>query len=269
MLRFPPRRVLVAVDFTKASVFAWKAAKEIAARFGSTLEAVWCVPSSVVETAGLDPLPRRPGYRARGLLRLRALYGEHARVHAVDGDPARVLLRLARDRAADLIVMGSRRRSGLLRWAEGSTAETVVHGAPCPVLVVPRSWRAPRWILAPVHGKPYARRGLLAAAVLARAYKGRLAMLEVVADPEDRPRTAARVGARVNGLPAAVIREVRPELEVRVGKPVEEILRAEVGRDLIVLVAHRKSLLGDMVMGTTVERVMRHTHLPVLAIPSR
>ena len=34
MLKFPPRRILVAVEFTKESIFAWEAAKErVFARF--------------------------------------------------------------------------------------------------------------------------------------------------------------------------------------------------------------------------------------------
>ena len=64
-------------------------------------------------------------------------------------------------------------------------------------------------------------------------------------------------------------RDVKPEFEVRVGYPVKEILRAERGRDLVVLVAHRKSLLGNLVLGETVERVLRHSRVPVLAIPAR
>lgn len=268
MLRFPPHRILVAVDFTRASLFAWDAAKDIAGRFGAKLEAVWCIGPTVVEMQGLTYLPRRPGYRAEGLRRLRSRLGPGARVHAVDGDPAPALTRLARDRACDLIVMGAHHKSGFLRWVQGSTAEAVVHGAPCPVLVVPRAWRAPRWILAPVHDAAYARRGLLAAAVLARAYKARLAMLEVVPDPEARPYTAKRISVQAERMPPALSRDVRPELEVRVGNPVKEILRAERARDMLVLVAHRKSLLGDLVLGTTVERVLRHSRLPVLAIPS-
>jgi nucleotide-binding universal stress UspA family protein len=269
MLRFPPRRILVAVEFTKASLYAWEAAKEIAERFGATIEAVWCVEPVVTELSGLRNLSRRPGFRTESLKRLRARLGPEARLHAVNGEPAFAIRRLARDRACDLIVMGTHRRPGLVRWVQGSVAEMVVHDAPCPVLIVPRAWRAPRWILAPVHGAAYARRGLLAAAVLARAYKGRLAMVEVVADSVQGPYAAKRLSAQAEKLPPAARRDVRPELEVRVGDPVKEILRAEHDRELVVLVAHRKSLLGDLVLGTTVERVLRHSRIPVLAIPSR
>lgn len=269
MLKFPPRRVLVAVELSKASLYAWEAAREIAGRFGSALEAVWCIEPAAAELSGLQNLSRRPSLRVEGLKRLRARLGPDARLHAVNGDPAFILPRLALDLRCDLIVVGTHRRAGLLRWVQGSVAEAVVHQAPCPVLIVPRAWRAPRWVLAPVNGTAHARRGLLAAAVLARAYKARLAMLEVASDSAQGPYAAKRVSVQAEKLPAAVRRDVRPELEVRVGDPVKEILLAGHERDLAVLVAHRKSLLGDMVLGTTVERVLRHSRIPVLAIPSR
>lgn len=267
MLRFPPRRILVAVEFSKESLYAWHAAKAIAERYGAVLEAVWCIDPAATAMTGL--LTRASGYRAEGLKRLRARLGPGARLHAVNGDPIAALRRLARGRVCDLLVMGTSRRPGIERWVQGSVAEAVVRGAPCPVLIVPRAWRSPRQILAPVYEAAYAHRGLLAAAVVARAYKGRLTMLEVVADRAQEPAAEKRMRTQAARLPAAVIRDLRPEFEVRIGNPVREILRAARSRDLIILVAHRKSLLGDMVLGTTVERVLRHSRLPVLAIPSR
>jgi len=254
MLKFPPRRILVAVERSSASLHAWEAAREIAGRFGASLEAVWC-PA--------------PGERPDALKALRARLGPGARVHALKGEPSFAVRRLARDRRVDLIVMGTHHRPGLVRLVQGSTAEAVVHDAPCPVLVVPRAWRVPTWVLAPVTGAPYARRGLLAAAVLARAYKARLALLEVVEEGAQGPAAARRVSLQARKLPPAVARDVKPEFEVRVGYAVKEILRAERGRDLVVLVAHRKSLLGNLVLGETVERVLRHSRVPVLAIPAR
>lgn len=269
MLKFPPRRILAAVEPSSASIHAWDAAKELAERFDASLEAVWCVQQAVTAPTGLHNLSPRPGFRAASLKRLRAKLGPGARLHAVNGDPVYALRRLARDLRVDLLVMGTHRRPGLVRLLQSSTPEGVIHDAPCPVLVVPRRWRAPRWILAPVHGEAYARRGLLAAADLARAYEARLALLEVVEEGAKTSAAAKRVSVRAETLPPALRRAVRPELEVRVGFPVGEILRAQRGRDLIVLVAHRKSLLGSLVLGTTVERVLRHSRVPVLAVPSR
>lgn len=268
MLRFPPRRILVAVEFSKASQFAWEAAQEIAGRFCATLEAVWCIEPVAAEMTALRGLSRKSGYRAEGLRRLRARLGPGVRLHAVNGDPARTLRRLARERFYDLIVVGTHRRSDLMHWVDGSVAEAVVRAAPCPVLVVPRAWRTPRRVLAPVTAAAYAHLGLQAAAVVARAYKGRLAMLEAVSKPELGPAATKRMGLQFERLAAPLRLLVRPELDVRVGKPVEMILRGGRFSDLTVLVAHRKSLLGDTVLGTTVERVLRHCRHPVLAIPS-
>ena len=63
--------------------------------------------------------------------------------------------------------------------------------------------------------------------------------------------------------------DVSLERVVRAGVPVKEILLAERSQDLVVLVSHRKSLLGDMVLGTTAERVLRHSRTPLLVMPSR
>ena len=50
------------------------------------------------------------------------------------GYPERVIVDLAADKKADLIVMGTRGRTGLAHVALGSIAERVVRTAPCPVI---------------------------------------------------------------------------------------------------------------------------------------
>jgi nucleotide-binding universal stress UspA family protein len=55
-----------------------------------------------------------------------------------EGDPAHEIIAAAREWDADLIVLGSHGRSGLARVMLGSTAESVVRHAPCPVVVVRR-----------------------------------------------------------------------------------------------------------------------------------
>jgi nucleotide-binding universal stress UspA family protein len=54
----------------------------------------------------------------------------------VHGDAAAEIVRVAGERAADLIVISSHGRTGLGRMIFGSTAEAVVRHASCPVLVV-------------------------------------------------------------------------------------------------------------------------------------
>lgn len=52
------------------------------------------------------------------------------------GEPAEEILRVARDEAVDLIVMGTHGRTGLHHVLLGSVAETVMRTAPCPVFTV-------------------------------------------------------------------------------------------------------------------------------------
>ena len=62
------------------------------------------------------------GVRARGLL--------------LEGTAADAIVRTARSKRADVILMGTHGRSGLARLFMGSVAERVIGTAPCPVLTV-------------------------------------------------------------------------------------------------------------------------------------
>jgi nucleotide-binding universal stress UspA family protein len=54
----------------------------------------------------------------------------------IRGVPYEEILKFARDKGIDLIIMGTHGRSGLDRVIFGSTAEKVVRNAECPVLTV-------------------------------------------------------------------------------------------------------------------------------------
>lgn len=84
------------------------------------------------ETAGesLDHLAqdlRRQGIRAE----CRALAG-HSAAHALHN--------AAEEFGAGLLVVGSTERGKVGRLLPGSTAERLMHGAPCPIAVIPHSW---------------------------------------------------------------------------------------------------------------------------------
>jgi nucleotide-binding universal stress UspA family protein len=51
-------------------------------------------------------------------------------------DPARALLEVARETAADLLIIGTHGRGGLAEFFLGSVAQHVVRTSPCPVLTV-------------------------------------------------------------------------------------------------------------------------------------
>jgi len=57
-------------------------------------------------------------------------------VEVAVGPPADTIVRVAQKRDADLIVMGTHKRTGLQHVLLGSIAEKVIPLAPCPVLTV-------------------------------------------------------------------------------------------------------------------------------------
>jgi len=57
----------------------------------------------------------------------------------LDGKVADAILKYAREEGVDLIAMSTHGRTGISRLLMGSVAEQIVHGAPCPVLLI-RPW---------------------------------------------------------------------------------------------------------------------------------
>ena len=87
-----------------------------------------------------EPTVVRRDYSEETLTRLRDLVPEAFRgtweVEIAVGRPADTIVRLARERNVDLIVMATHGRTGLEHAILGSVAEKVVRLAPCPVLTV-------------------------------------------------------------------------------------------------------------------------------------
>lgn len=268
MFRFPPRRILVPVDLSEASRHAFAAAQSAAEKFHARLEAVYCDAPLPAEMAAYADTLQDKERLARVEAALRKRYSAAAALHVARGEPARVILRLARERRPDLIVVGSHARGTLSRTLLGSVADAVLRYSPAPVLVVREKVRALRRVLAPIREDKDAQKGLVAAGLVARAFGAKLDVLHVATDPVFGLRPEKLIRDRVAKLPKDVIRDTQPRALARTGDPVTEILRATRGADLLVLVSRPKSLLGDLVLGTTAERLARHSRIPLLAIPA-
>ena len=131
-------RILVGVDGSEDSRRALEWAAELAAPLGAEVVAVHALGLlehleagadlvSVFEERWCAPLAEHPEVRARRVVE--------------DGPPAMVLLRLADQEEADLVVVGSRGVGGFDELLLGSTSTQVTHHARVPVTVIPRSWR--------------------------------------------------------------------------------------------------------------------------------
>lgn len=266
MFAFPIRRILVPVDLSAASALAYDAALLIAARFEARVEVVFCEAPPPPEFGLFGPvgLPRS---RTRLAARLKRRYPRADARHVLRGEPERMLAKLLAARRHDLVVMGTHGRTGLARAILGSVTESMLRDSPVPVLSLRRGFRLPRRVLAPIRPDDGSTAALLAAGLMAQAFKAKLDVLQVIPGGSSLSRSKDQLMDQIRLLPQDVRRDVKPRLEIRRGDAIEQILRAARRRDLVVLMSRRKSLLGDLMLGTTAERVSRYAPVPVLCMP--
>lgn len=81
---------------------------------------------------------RKPTEAIQELARRVSALGYRARSTALKGAAGEVIAREAAERKIDLILIGSRGRSAWSRFFLGSVGHSILHRAPCPVLVVKR-----------------------------------------------------------------------------------------------------------------------------------
>jgi len=137
------RRILVIVDLTEDSLAIGQRAQQIAASVGAEVEflhVVEFVPLEPVGESTLVPTVQMENQLAeRARKNLSALADElkmsNARCQVEVGIAKADVVRIARERNIDLIVLGSRERHGLSILVN-YTEDTVLHAAPCDVLAV-------------------------------------------------------------------------------------------------------------------------------------
>lgn len=139
----PYQHILVAVDLTEECDPVMKRAVALAKANDARLSAVHVVEPMAMAFGGdvpmdLSMLQQQQFDQAKERLHQFTLtYSEitSSQCHLVYGQPRQEIHRLAAEQGCDLIVVGSHGRHGLALLL-GSTANDVLHGAPCDVLAV-------------------------------------------------------------------------------------------------------------------------------------
>lgn len=305
------RNILVLIDFSLVSIEAIEAAKVIARHFGATIHLahvqapqhpvalMGAVFSSGRRAVSIEQ-HRRETLRGRlKELARRCELPSAGNIHLREGAVVfHEACRLAEKLPADLIVMPTHGRTGLMHLFLGSTAERVVRHAPCPVLVtrkpeaksgpkVPTQEAAGRrqTILVPVDFSDASRRALEYAIGFARRVSAQLIVFH-----------AAHLGdvASVDGLGApgligltkiahedarrqmqefigpVKVRGLKYETVVQDGSPVSQICDFAKKRDvhLIITATHGRTGFEHLMIGSVAEQVVRRAGRSVLVVPS-
>lgn len=147
------QNLLVPVDFSVCSRLVARQAAELAQLSGGELTFlhVATLPSGVASDAVVDHdgtkepagawVTRDAKAQLGDFLADAAAANVRARAEVVMGDPADAILQTGERLGSDLIVMGTHGRSGLARMVHGSVAESVLHRAHVPVLLIRREAR--------------------------------------------------------------------------------------------------------------------------------
>lgn len=284
------KNILFATDFSIHSSAALAYGMAIARRYGSTMHAVHVVsPFSYqgvpAEFSGVsyEEVMRAADAQMRETER-RLTAVPHTRTIS-EGEIWPVLSEVIDRENIDLMIMGSRGRTGVSRMLMGSVAEQIYRQALCPVLtvgpnasfVVPHKIELKRIIFA----TDFSLHSLAAAPYafsLAQEHDACLVMLHVV---HDKPREAgfevekeSQVRERLLQLvPENADAWCRPVAEIGHGAPGEEIvaIASEIKANLIVLGVRKTEhpALMPHVPGSVSRVLISEAHCPVLTVRGR
>jgi nucleotide-binding universal stress UspA family protein len=138
-----PKKILVATDFSACADQALDYAVALAGKLDAKLHLlnVIVIPAMAIPEVGvavtstlIESTARTQQDEFDKRVARRASAGIEALLRT--GDARDVIVDVARELGADLIVMGTHGRRGVRRALIGSIAESVVRTAPCPVLTI-------------------------------------------------------------------------------------------------------------------------------------
>ncbi|MGH7909167.1 MAG: universal stress protein [Thermodesulfobacteriota bacterium] len=291
-------RILFATDFSDDAACAQEHAMSLATAWDATLDVLHVLeaPAWLNADAATIAVVEQARKDAAGRLELvhdhMARSGISSTIRQVVGKPNEHICLAAREKGADLVVLGLQGRTHLLYGLIGSTAERVVKDGPCPVLAVPglrdetgkpsaASPRVPiRHILAPLDFSSPSLNAVEYAIQLAHGLGATLTLMHVLEpvsydldcglglieqegrkrDHWNRQLTELRDLVTSSGLTAAV--------EISGGIPSDAILASALRHraDLVVMGTHGRRGLSDWRFGSVADAVLRRATCPILTV---
>jgi nucleotide-binding universal stress UspA family protein len=274
------KTIVVATELHGRSEAALEYARKLAAAYGARI--VLAYGADPVEYAAVDEVPGQVltqlPEEARTVLESLSAdllrEGIHSHSEFRQGAVAQMLLDVARQYEAGLIVIGTKGKEGAGPVIVGAIAEQLVRGATCPVLAVAADWNAGEF--RPVPGGPVLlamERNETAAVAAATAYS--------LAKVFERPllvlhaRTAAEAAASVNPCASTNLEEYgiysTEQLPVHCmvmdGDPVDAVAEGIAENHPCILVAGVKRTSGTLGPHGTAFALLARSRVPVLCVP--
>ncbi len=289
-------RILVTTDLSEGSEIALPWAEILGKKFGARVKLLCVIHPDIVGHYPYFGLPETLDVavaRSDARKRMERMVQERSLDHKieieVEADPSasRGIIKTAEKELFDLIVMSTHGRSGLGHFVLGSVVERVVQHSKVPVLAV-REGADPYLtgdrigrVLCPTDLSEHSLRGIWAGIMLARPFQAQVDILHVAAG---EPGEHGGVSYMHSDEPS--LWDLRDQLDALVppsefpganiqhhvmrGQPTKCInqFADENNCALIALSTHGHDAISDFLLGSTTERVLRHSNQPVFIVPS-
>ena len=200
--------------------------------------------------------------------------------------PAHALQAIAEEEQAGIIVVGSSHTGRFGRVLPGSTAERLLHGAPCPVAVVPLGYRTRATPAHPVIGCAYrptedGSAALGAAEELALALSASLQVMQVIEplahvyDSAEMPLNLPEINASIYADTERSLTERVARLSARLdsegtvhsGRPADVLIALSETVDLLVIGSRGYGPVKAVLLGGVSGQVIRAAACPVIVVP--
>lgn len=195
-----------------------------------------------------------------------------------EGTAAKMIVETAQNEKADLIVIGKRGESAIEKLFLGSVANHILRSSSVPVLVTKKKKGKPRFknILVPTDFSEQEEVERDYAWKVAKGFDADLTLLHVLElhDYEFSPKVLDEMFDSV--LKRLKRRKKREKKDIKVSEDVYRAINAAIGivdyaethkMDLIVMSTYVHSKLERFFLGSTAEKVISYSHIPILAIP--
>jgi len=281
------KKILWATDFSDESQEAFHSAEAFAKAFRSQLIALHVVPDfspALYDTAAVvkGELVRRldfiKGDAQKKLDSMQKHRQSDLRTVIKEGTAAKKIIETVEEEGVDLIVMGRRGLSAIEKLFIGSVANQVLRTSPVPVLLTKKTSSRPRFkkILVPTDFSSQEEVERDYAWKLAKGFDSELMLLYILElhDYEFPPRVLDKMFDAV--MKRLKARKKREKEDIKVVEDVYRALNAAVGIvdyaethkfDMIVMSTCVHSRLERFFLGSTTEKVISYSHVPIFAIP--
>ncbi len=280
--------LLVGLDDSQASKAAILEAANWVKRHGGKVVLVYAVYFDS-EEYGVAPtqLDKRLQYGEKVCMETKEMitgqFGIEVKSLLCEGEPPEVIVSMAEEKKADLIVLGTYGRKGLNRLLMGSVTSQVIVNSPVDVLVIKKECRectgTYRSILVPYDGCDHSKNALDRACKLSQMDKGEITVLYVI------PRYEEMVGfLKTESIKKSLLEEAQKVIdgarelaskkgvavrtEIRDGHAADKVVEtaASLKNDLIIIGSYGWRGVNKAIMGSTTERVLIDAPCPVLAV---